>query len=78
MNDSIENLEKLIASGNRVRLKASLITDDGVNWLILRQHYTSCPETGQFLDLFLQGETLKFEKMENKNETNTPNREKHV
>lgn len=70
MNDSIEELQKLISEGKRVRLKASMITKDGVHWHILRQHYPSCPETGQFLDIFLQGETFKFEIMENrKNET---------
>ena len=69
MNDSIEQLKKLISEGKRVRLKASLITEDGIHWFVLRQHYTSCPETNQFLDIFMQGETLKFEKMENKNPT---------
>jgi len=66
MKDSMEILQKLISEGKRVRLKASMITNDGIHWLVLRQHYTSCPETGRFLDLFLQGEVFKFEKMENR------------
>jgi len=68
MKDTIEELKRLIQEGKRVRLKVSLITEDGVSWLVIRQHYSSCVETGEFLDLLFAGETFKFEKMRGKNE----------
>jgi len=68
MKNSIEKLESLIQQGKHVRLKVSLVTEDGVNWLVMRQHYSSCVETGEFLDLIFAGETFKLEKSRRKNE----------
>ena len=71
MENSIEKLEKLIREGKHVRLKVSLVTEDGLNWFVLRQHYVSCPESGKFLDnLFFSGETFTLEKLRKKNEQN--------
>lgn len=74
MKNSIEKLEKLIREDKHVRLKVSLVTEDGVNWLVMRQHYSSCVETGEFLDLIFAGETFKLEKIRRKNEQQESNR----
>lgn len=66
MNNSIKKLERLIREGKHVRLKVSLVTEDGVNWLVMRQHYSSCIETGEFLDLIFADETFKLEKSRRK------------
>ena len=72
MKNSIEKLESLIQQGKHVRLKVSLVTEDGVNWLVMRQHYSSCVETGEFLDLIFAGETFKLEKSRRKNGQHRP------
>ena len=67
----MKDLKKLINEGKHIRLKVSLITEDGENWLVMRQHYVSCPEEGGFIDnLFFSGETFQLKNYERKNEQN--------
>lgn len=52
------------------KLKALLITEDGENWLCIRQYYVTDLRTNAFLDAFFQGAKFKLIK-ENSNESTT-------
>jgi hypothetical protein len=52
------------------KLKALLITEDGENWLCIRQYYVTDLRTNAFLDAFFQGARFKIIK-ENTNESTT-------
>ena len=54
-----------------LKLKALLLSQDGgETWLLLRQYYLTDLNSGQFLDILMQG--TKFQKMtEEHNATNT-------
>jgi hypothetical protein len=53
-----------------MKLKAILITEDGENWLCVRQYYATDLRTNAFLDAFFQGARFKIIK-ENTNESTT-------
>jgi hypothetical protein len=53
-----------------MKLKALLITEDGENWLLIRQYYVTDLRTSVFLDAFFQGAKFKLI-MENSNEPTT-------
>jgi len=53
-----------------MKLKALLITEDGENWLCVRQYYATDLRTNAFLDAFFQGARFKIIK-ENTNESTT-------
>lgn len=68
MNENHNNTKSM-------KLKALLITEDGENWLCVRQYYATDLRTNAFLDVFLQGARFKIIK-ENTNEStaNQPRR----
>jgi len=53
-----------------MKLKALLITEDGENWLCVRQYYATDLRTNAFLDAFFQGARFKIIK-EKTNESTT-------
>jgi hypothetical protein len=53
-----------------MKLKTLLITEDGENWLCVRQYYATDFRTNAFLDVFFQGAKFKLIK-EHSNESTT-------
>ena len=53
-----------------MKLKALLITEDGEDWLCIRQYYLTDLRANSFLDVFMQGKKFKLIE-ENSNESNT-------
>ena len=53
-----------------IKLKATLLTEDGETWLVIRQHYASDLKTNGLLDDSFQGLKLKtIHEEETKNES---------
>ena len=52
-----------------LKLKCVLLSEDGENWLVIRQFYASDLATNEFLDEQFQGMKLKIiDKLEEKND----------
>jgi 16S rRNA G1207 methylase RsmC len=57
-----------------MKLKCTLLTEDGEVWLVIRQHYASNLKTNELLDESFQGLKLKtIHEEENENEPSIKN-----
>jgi hypothetical protein len=61
----------------KLKLKCLLLTEDGKNWICIRQYYATDLKTNEFLEQSFQGMRLKtVDEMEEKNGKYSSNQER--